>query len=180
MITNTLAFSALIWIISTNSIQFKKINPDSIIFIQPSDEGYTSRSTNAILVGLKNGDSTTVLYNKDGNLKPGTLRVSSNKAWFTIANPSFFYKKGNCEELLCSLKNGACKCDEVVSDSGFIFSSLPDSAQGGCVLVSKDQYSFIATPRKNKKRKKYLTKRLSEEEMTKRFLSDFNKTPRID
>lgn len=110
-------------------ISFKKINADSVDTIEPSREGYTSRSTNAIVVRMKNGDSVAVLRDKDGLLRPLSLETSTNKVWFTTANPKWVNKKGNCATLLCSLPHGACKCSDVVADSGFFSNPYPTAIE---------------------------------------------------
>lgn len=176
MIVEMLLLGSFICLSGKNLIQFPKINADSVVDIWPSEDGYTSRSTKAILVGMKNGDSVTVLYDKYGHLSPGTITLSKSKKWFTTANPKWKYKKGNCGSFLCSLANGMCKCGDVVADSGYLFGDFSDGAQGGCKLYAED-------PPKGKRQKSQQIKPdiiLSEEEMTKRFLNDFNKTPHIE
>lgn len=175
MIFHAIAIGSIIWMNASTSIRFPKINPDSVVEIWPSAEGYTSRSTNAIIVGMKNGDTITALYDKDGGLAPLTLRTSPNKAWFTIFNPKFAPKKGNCSQLLCSLAHGMCKCGDVVADSGYVFEGIPDSTTTGWKL--SDKRYRIRRSRKNQKMKPDII--LTEEEIANRFLDDFNKSPRI-
>jgi hypothetical protein len=161
-----IVFGLVLCVSESDTIAFRKINPDSVRAIWPSLAGYTSRSTNGIVVGMLNGDSVTVLSDKNGGIAPGTLTVSKNKPWFSISNPNFEPKSQNCEGLICSLADGLCKCDDILEDSIFIFSDFSDSTKGGCVLVEKK----IDRTKSKKGRPKRKRIYLSEKEMTDRFL----------
>jgi hypothetical protein len=174
-----LVLGAFCWARLPDSIEFQKLNPETVLSIRPSGEGLTSRSTNAIVIEMKAGDTVSVLYDKDGKISPLTLEVSDQKSWFSVANPKWAYKKGNCSTLLCSLPLGACKCSDVVADSGYFFEAFADSAQGvgGCVLAEAKKPNSGSTRRTRAKRTRIV---LTDKEMTERFLGNFNSGPRID
>ena len=163
----TIFFSALVSISSTNFLQIPKFNVDSIAGIDVD-----MQRAHAIEIGMKNGSLDTALFDKGGGLR--LLKTAASNAWITIGNPKWTPKKGNCGVLLCSLRYGMCKCEDVVADSGFYFWKFCDSIQEGGVLLEDVK---AKSEKKNRKTAKQII--ISEEEMTKRFLDDFNKSLRI-
>ncbi len=161
------------------TISFQPINPDSVVSVWPSSIGYTSRSTSAIYANLKNGDSALILYDKGARISP-VAELSPNKRWLTAGNLYWDKDKNSCEGLLCSLPKGLCKCADVIADSDFTFNRIPDSEQGGCELLSLTKWAKPPSSQKKKERKRHLTKMISEEEMQKRFDTDFNKSVHMD
>lgn len=153
---------------STTSLEFPRANPDSVVAIEASREGYTSRSTKAILIRMKNGNSVTALRDEGGGISPMTLSVVPGNAWFSVANPKWAPKKGNCEELLCNVAVGMCKCMDAIADSGFTLNGIPESMDAKWVLIDKNGIG-----RKKKKAKVVkLDILLTEPEVKKRFHGD--------
>jgi len=172
--------SAILCASPMTSINFQKINTDSLEKVEASLVGYTSRSTSAILARMRNGDSVNILYDKDAGLSPMAYRHSKNKVWLTEGNPYWSEKTKKCEELLCSLPDGLCKCSYVIDDSEYTFSTLSDSIAGGCMLTSKTKFVFKAIPGRKEKRKVHMRRYLPEKEMKDRFLRNPGLPIRID
>ena len=163
MILSTLAVSGLLVFSISNSLSFKKINPDSVVKIEQADGDMYSAST--ISATMKNGTENRILYDKEARFDPRSLIDGLHKSWFSIGNPYDRKAKDfSCVYLVCSLKLGQCKCCEILTDPGYKWLLLDDS---GSIMV--DKLSFDG---QNSGQKDTLPDRtLSEAEMVKRFLA---------
>lgn len=161
MILSTLALAGLLVAPASNSISFKKINPDSVLSIRLTDGDMYSASTISAI--MKDGRKIRILYDKQGRFDPRSLLVGLNKSWFSIGNP--FDRKPNdftCIYLVCSLNLGACNCSEILSDPGYKWLLLDDS---GSVMVDKRNFDGQSAGHKDT----LPDRTLSEAEMVKRF-----------
>ncbi len=169
MKTFALIFATLTCTNPRNYLDIPKANPDSVDAID-SD----MHRAHVIFATLKSGSTDTLFSEKGGRLMLFT--VSQNNAWFTMTNPNWSLKKGNCEILLCSVKHGTCKCENVVVDSGASFGDLSEGTEGGFQYYGANGNAPKIKKKTEVKEKPIL---VSEEEMEKRFLSDFNKSPKL-
>lgn len=160
---------------SVKSISFKRINVDSVVSISQNDKGGSEYATDAIIVKMKSGDRIQVLHDKEERFDPRSFITGLSNSWFSIGNPDGDRKKGNCLLLLCSLKLGACKCSEVVVDSGYMWLAFEDGAIPGGAFVDGRLDSLAEGEIQNIRPPRTITEKV----MEKRFIRNLNTSTRI-